>query len=169
VVPIEELREGPPDPEVERKLHQTIAQLTEQLPELQYNTSIAALMEYLNAVRAGGRSPARSEVEPLAVLVAPFCPHIAEELWSRLGGEGSVFDGARWPSFDPERARETTVTLAIQVNGKVRGTVELPAGTSEEAALMLARREPNVARYLEDASLRRVIYVPDRLLNLVVG
>jgi leucyl-tRNA synthetase len=162
-------RTGEPDPEVERKLHQTIEQVTRQLPELGYNTSIAAMMEYLNAVRAGGREAVRAEVEPLVVMVAPFCPHIAEELWSRLGHDGSIFDGAPWPDFDPGKAAEDTVTLAVQVNGKVRGTVEVPAGTSEDDALARARAEPNVARHLDGADLRRVIYVPDRLLNLVVG
>jgi leucyl-tRNA synthetase len=168
VVPLERLRGGPPDPAVERKLHQTIARLTAQLPELQYNTAIAGLMEYLNVVRAGQRTPARSEVEPLIVMIAPFCPHLAEELWSRLGHERSVFEGANWPSFDADKAREHTVTLAIQVNGKVRGTIAIASGTTEEAALAIAREEPNVARYLGDAELRRVVYVPDRLLNLVL-
>ncbi|TVP53656.1 MAG: leucine--tRNA ligase [Gemmatimonadales bacterium] len=161
--------EAAPDPDVERKLHQTIEQVTRQLPELQYNTSIAAMMEYLNAVRSGGRTPVRAEVDPLVVLVAPFAPHIAEELWSRLGHSGSLWDAAPWPDFDPETMAEDTITLAVQVNGKVRGTVELPAGASQEAALAAARDEPNVARHLAEVELRRVIHVPDRLLNLVVG
>jgi leucyl-tRNA synthetase len=169
VVPVEELEDGPPDPEVERKLHRTIAQVTRQMPELGYNTSIAAMMEYLNAVRTGGRRAARSEIEPLVVLVAPFCPHLAEELWSRLGHQGSVFEGAAWPAHDPDKAAEDVVTLAVQVNGKVRATIQLPAGASEEVALTRAREEPNVARHLNGQSIRRVIYVPDRLLNLVVG
>jgi len=169
VVPVEALRDGPPDPAVERKLHRTIRQLTEQLPDLQYNTSVAALMEYLNVVRAGGRTPARSEVEPLIPLVAPFCPHIAEELWERLGHAESLFSGRSWPDFDPELTKESVVTLAVQVNGKVRGTIELAPGASEEEALALGRAEPNVARHLDGTTLRRVIYVPDRLLNLVVG
>ncbi|MEX1257930.1 MAG: leucine--tRNA ligase [Gemmatimonadota bacterium] len=169
VVPVEELGSGTPDPTVERKLHQTIAQVTEQLPELGYNTSIAAMMEYLNVVRAGGRKAVRAEVEPLVPMIAPFAPHIAEELWERLGHQAGLFEGASWPGFDPEKAKENTITLAVQVNGKVRGTVPLPVGASEEAALAAARAEPNVARHLEDAELRRVIYVPDRLLNLVVA
>jgi leucyl-tRNA synthetase len=169
LVPVADLLDGPPEPEVERKLHQTIEQVTRQLFDLQLNTAIAAMMEYLNRVRAGGRAAARSEVEPLVVMIAPFCPHLAEELWQRLGHEGSVFDGAAWPVFDPEKAVEHTITLAIQVNGKVRGTIEIAAGTAEREAVSRAREEPNVVRHLEGAELRRVIYVQDRLLNLVVG
>jgi leucyl-tRNA synthetase len=163
------LTDAPADPEVDRKLHQTIDQVTRQLPELGYNTSIAAMMEYLNVVRVGGRTAARAEVEPLVVMVAPFCPHIAEELWSRLGHDESIFQGANWPAFDAGRAMAVKATLAVQVNGKVRGTIEVAPGISEEEALRLAREEPNVARHLDGQTIRRVIYVPDRLLNLVVG
>jgi leucyl-tRNA synthetase len=168
VVPVSELSLEPAEADVERKLHQTIEQVTRQIPELGYNTSIAAMMEYLNAVRAGGRTPRRAEVEPLIPLIAPFCPHLAEELWSRLGHEGSIFDGANWPAFDPALCVEDSVTVAVQVAGKVRATLSLPRGTTEADALALARAEPNVARFLpDDAPLRRVIYVQDRLLNLV--
>ncbi len=169
VVPVDGLRDAAPDVAVERKLHQTIEQVSRQLPDLQYNTCVAALMEYLNVVRAEGRTPTRAEVEPLVVMIAPFCPHIAEELWNRLGHEGSIFDGTSWPSFDPEKLQEEAVTVAVQVNGRVRATIEVPPGVSEEVAMDRARKEPNVARYLDDAQLRRVIYVPDRLLNLVVS
>jgi leucyl-tRNA synthetase len=169
VNPASQLVEGPPDPEVERRLHQTIAQVTSQIPELSYNTSIAAMMEYLNGVRTGGRAPRRSEVEPLVLLVAPFCPHIAEELWERLGHKDGLFASARWPRHDPAKTIEDTITLAVQVNGKVRGTIELPRGAPEAAALTKAREEPNVSRHLANVELRKVIYVQDRLLNLVVG
>jgi leucyl-tRNA synthetase len=169
VVPVEGLASGDPEPDVERKLHQTIAQVTRQVPELGYNTSIAAMMEYLNTVRTGGRQARRAEVEPLVPLIAPFCPHLAEELWSRLGHEGSIFDGAHWPAFDPALCIEDTVTVAVQVNGKVRATLELPRGTSEADTLAAARAEDNVARFLDGAQLRRVIHVQDRLLNLVVA
>ncbi len=168
VVPTTQLRDGPPDPEVERKLHKTIKQVTNQISDLQLNTAVAAMMEYLNVVRAGGRTAARSEVEPLVVMIAPFCPHLSEELWERLGHDESIFEGAHWPSFDPEKTIDHTITLAIQVNGKVRGTIEITAGTPEQEAVSRAHEEPNVARYLKTAELRRVIYVQDRLLNLVV-
>jgi len=169
VVPVTELSDEAPEPEVERKLHRTIEQVTRQIPELGYNTSIAAMMEYLNAVRAGGRTARRGEVEPLIPLIAPFCPHLAEELWSRLGHTESIFNGATWPTFDPALCIDDAVTVAVQVNGKVRGTLSLPRGASEAEALQAARAEPNVARFLgENAEMRRIIYVQDRLLNLVL-
>jgi leucyl-tRNA synthetase len=161
--------EGSPDPVVERKVHQTIKQLSEQLPNLQYNTAVAALMECLNVVRAGGRKAHRSEVEPLVIMVAPFAPHIAEELWERLGNEGSVFDGARWPTFDPAKAAENVVKIAVQVNGKLRGTVEVTIGAGQEEVEALARAQENVTRHIEGASVRRVIFVQNRLLNFVMG
>ena len=160
--------EAAADPDIERKLHQTIRQVTRQMPELGFNTSIAAMMEYLNAVRAGGRTATRSEVEPLVVMIAPFAPHLAEELWERLGHDGGIFDGANWPAFDEAKTRETSVKLAIQVNGKLRATVEGRAGLDQEAAEAAARSDENVARYLDGATLKRVIYIPNRLLNFVV-
>jgi leucyl-tRNA synthetase len=160
--------DGEPDPEVERKLHQTIRQVGEQLPELQYNTAVAALMEYLNVLRAGGRTAVRAEVEPLVVMVAPFAPHLAEELWDRMGHEASVFEGANWPEFDEEKAREEALEIAVQVNGKLRGSIQGRPGMSREEAEALARAEENVARHLEEArEVRRVIWVPDRLVNFV--
>jgi len=161
--------DGDADPEVERKLHQTIRQCTEQIPALGYNTSIAAMMEYLNVLRAGGRTATRPEVEPLVCLVAPFAPHIAEELWEKLGHSDSIFEGARWPDFDPEKLVEETVEVAVQVNGKLRGTVEVAPGAPDGEVTAAARAEENVARYLEDATERRVIVVQDRLVNFVVG
>ena len=158
-----------PDGDVMRKLHQTIGQVTEQLADLQYNTSIAALMEYLNVARAGGRVAARAEVEPLVAMVAPFSPHIAEELWAFLGHEQSIFEGSNWPQFDAELARETTTEVAVQVNGKLRATVSLPIGASADVAEAAARAEENVIRHLDGVTVRRVIHVPDRLLNFVVG
>jgi leucyl-tRNA synthetase len=158
-----------PDPDVERKLHQTIQQVTDQIPGLQYNTAIAALMEYLNAVRSGGRVAARAEVEPLVVMVAPFAPHIAEELWAGFGHEGSIFDAAPWPRFDAEKAKESTVEVAVQVNGRLRATIRIPADASREVAEAAARAQENVVRYLDGASVRKVIHVPNRLLNFVVG
>ena len=103
---------------MERALHRTIRQVSEQVPELQFNTAIAAMMEYLNEVRAGGRVPNRHELEPLVVMLAPFAPHIAEELYSRLGHNAGLFDSARWPEYDEAKTLDSTLELAVQVNGK---------------------------------------------------
>ena len=168
VVPVEALSTEPAEPAVERKLHRTIEQVTRQIPELGYNTAIAAMMEYLNEVRAGGRTARRAEVEPLIPLLAPFCPHLAEELWQRLGYTESIFEGGTWPSYDPALLIDEDIQLAVQVNGKLRATLTLPRETDEATALAAAQQDANVARFLEGGTLRRVIHVKDRLLNLVV-
>jgi leucyl-tRNA synthetase len=158
-----------PDVDVERKVHQTIEKVTAQIADLQYNTAIAALMECLNVIRSGGRTPARAEVEPLVVMTAPFAPHIGEELWEWLGHSESIFAGASWPTFDPEKARVREVQVAVQVNGKLRGSIQGPPGMDRDEAEARARREENVARYLDGSHVRRVVYVPDRLVNFVIG
>ena len=160
---------GAPDPDVERKVHQTIRQVTEQIPALGYNTAIAAMMECLNVIRAGGRAAVREEIEPIVVMIAPFAPHLSEELWAEFGHEGSVFDGGNWPTWDESKLVETTVELAIQVNGKLRGQIVIEKDASEDVVLTAAREDENVARHLEGMQERRAIYVPGRLVNFVVG
>ena len=86
----------------------------------------------------------RSEVEPLVVMLAPFCPHLSEELWERLGHDESIFEGTHWPSFDPEKTIDHTITLAIQVNGKVRAKVIVPASASEEEVRSAALSEEKI-------------------------
>jgi leucyl-tRNA synthetase len=161
--------DGAPDPDVERKVHQTIRQLTEQIPTLQYNTAIAALMECLNTVRAGGRAAARAEVEPLVPMIAPFAPHIAEELWERLGHSGSIFDAPNWPVYDEAKATETKMTIAVQVNGKLRASIEVSKGAAEADVIAAARADENVRRHLDGGKERKVIYVKERLVNFVIG
>lgn len=161
--------DGDADPDVERKIHQTIQQVTEQIPTLGYNTAIAAMMECLNVIRAGGRSAVRSEIEPIVVMIAPFAPHMAEELWERFGYGGSIFDGGNWPQYDEAKAVESTVEVAIQVNGKLRATISVGVDALEADVVDAARAEENVARYIEEKEERRVIYVPGRLVNFVVG
>ena len=161
--------EGTPDPDVERKVHQTVKQVTEQVPELGYNTSIAAMMECLNAIRSGGRQATRTEVEPLIAMIAPFAPHLAEELWEHLGHKESIFEGSNWPSFDESKIIESQVSVAVQVNGKLRGTINVPQDAAEDDVIIAAREEDNVARYLDGVEERRIVHVPGRLVNFVVG
>jgi leucyl-tRNA synthetase len=159
-------RDGAPDEAVLRKLHQTIKKVTDDIPRLQYNTAIAAMMEYMNVLRANERTAHLDEVLPIVQLVSPFAPHIAEELWERLGGKTSVFD-AGWPEFDPALAAEELVTIAVQVNGKLRGTIRVTRDIGQEGALGAALAEPGISKFVT-GSPRKVIYVPGRLLNVVV-
>ncbi len=157
---------GEPDREVMRKLHQTIRKVGEDIPKLSYNTSIAAMMEYMNVVRRGERVAHRAEVEPVVQLVAPFAPHIAEELWEMLGHKTSVFDSA-WPAYDATLASQETVTIAVQVGGKTRGTVAVSPEAGEAAVLAAAMADPAIAKFITGAP-KKVIFVPKRLLNVVL-
>jgi leucyl-tRNA synthetase len=157
--------EGKPDPSVMRKLHQTIGKVGEDIQRLSYNTAIAAMMEYINVLRKGERTPHRDEVVPLIPLVSPFAPHIAEELWEQTGGTGSLFDSA-WPRFDPALAAEDSIELVVQVNGKVRSKIMVARDINEEAALVAALADPAVAKFVAGAP-KKIIFVPGRLLNIV--
>jgi leucyl-tRNA synthetase len=155
-----------PDPVVMRKLHQTIRKVGDDIAHLSYNTAIAAMMEYMNVVRRGERRPHRDEVEPLVQLAAPFAPHLAEELWERLGHAASVFDSG-WPAYIEALAREDTIELAVQVNGKLRGTIMVPRDVGQDAALESALAQPQIAKFAAGTP-RKVVFVPGRLLNIVV-
>src|SRR6476661_440838 len=158
--------DGAGDEAVLRKLHQTIAKVGDDIAKLSYNTAIAAMMEYVNTLRGHERVPHRAEVEPLVQLLAPFAPHIAEELWETLGHTTSVFDSG-WPAFDAALASESSVKVAVQVNGKLRATVETTKDATEDAVLALALAEPGVAKFVT-AAPKKVIYVAGRLLSIVV-
>lgn len=154
------------DDDVNRKLHATIKKVGEDVPALSYNTAIAAMMEYMNALRKGERKPARAEVEPLVQLVAPFAPHIAEELWEMLGHTTSVFD-SRWPSFDPSLLVSNTIELVVQVGGKTRGKLVVSKTITQDEALAAARADASIGKFITGEP-KKVILVPGRLLNIVV-
>jgi leucyl-tRNA synthetase len=158
--------DGAPDVAVMRKLHQTIKKVSTDVPALSYNTAIAAMMEYINVVRRGERTAHRAEVEPLVQLVAAFAPHAAEELWEKLGHTESVFD-AGWPAFDEALAADELITIAVQVNGKTRGTVQLAPGSAQDAAMSAAMADQAIAKFVVGPP-KKVIFVPGRLLNIVV-
>jgi leucyl-tRNA synthetase len=155
-----------PDADVLRKLHQTIRKVGDDIPRLSYNTAIAAMMEYMNVLRYNDRVPHVREVEPVVQLVAPFAPHIAEELWERLGHTTSVFDGG-WPRYDAALAAEDLVEMAVQVNGKTRGRVQVTRDATEDAALAAALAIPSIAKFVIGPP-KKVIFVRGRLLNVVV-
>lgn len=151
---------------VVQKLHQTIKKVGSDVDGLQYNTAIAAMMEYVNEVRSAGCTDRRA-VEPLVVMLAPFAPHVAEELWEVLGHKATVFD-AGWPKHDDTLAAAGDVEIVVQVNGKVRGRVTVPRGLSQEAVEKLAFADDSVKKFMDGKAPKKVVYVQDRLLNVVV-
>ncbi len=152
---------------VERKLHQTIRKVTADTDALRYNTAIAAMMEYVNELRSA-ECTLPTAVEPLLVMLAPFAPHLAEELWSAAGHPDSIFIAGRWPSYDETLATAEEIELVVQVNGKLRARLTVPRGLTEAAALERARAEAGVRKFIDGKPVRKVVYVPDRLVNLVV-
>ena len=165
------------DPEAEKELlhllHKTIKKVTVDLEGFRFNTMLASLMEFTNhlsRVRDGGvvsGSLWREVVRHLSLLMAPSAPHLAEELWSRAGYPYSIHNQA-WPAYDEQLAREEEITLAIQVNGKLRDKVLVPASISEAEAKGLAMSREKVKTYIEGKVPDRVIYVPKRIVNIVI-
>jgi leucyl-tRNA synthetase len=156
-----------PGPELERALHRTADAVARDIGRLHFNTAISALMELVTEIRAAPVTP-RSAADRLVRMLAPFAPHIAEELWERLGNAGSVVH-ARFPAADPALVADQRVSVAVQINGKVRAVLEQPAGTGEAALEEAARADARVAGMLRGREVRRVIVVPDRIVNFVVA
>jgi len=155
------------DPDLKRKLHRTIAAVGEAIEGLQFNKAVAQLYELTSAIEKAAPSATRHEaVCALVVLAAPAAPHLAEESWAALGQSGLVAD-APWPTFDPALLIDDQVTLAVQVNGKLRDTLNAPRGLDRAAAEALALASDKVQRQLAGAAPRKVIVVPDRLVNIV--
>jgi leucyl-tRNA synthetase len=165
--------------ELRRLTHRTIKRVTDDIErEFQFNTAIAALMEFVNglykftaerdgAARPGEAAALREAVHTLILLLAPFAPHAAEELWDMLGGTPSVA-AQRWPQYDPALILSDRLTIPIQVNGKLRSKIEVPADWSEEQVVAQARQDAKVAEWLQGKSPRKVIYVDKKLVNFVV-
>jgi leucyl-tRNA synthetase len=161
-----------------RKTHETIVRVTNDLSRrMRMNTAVAAIMELINAVvplvdrdDADGAIDwsLREAFEVLAKVLTPFAPHFSEELWSQLGGEGLV-SLAVWPEADRKLLERDEVTLVVQINGKLRGRIQVPRGASQDEVMNLARQQDRVAQNLQGTTIRRIIHVPDRLLNLVVS
>jgi len=155
-----------------RKLHQTIRKVTEDFDNRwHFNTSIAALMELINTLydeEAALSASALDQILPsLALLLGPFAPYLAEELWEQLGRKGPVFRQP-WPAYDEALTKEDAADIVLQVNGKVRGRLSVPFGTSEEELKKLALADPKVQPFIEGKQVVKVIVVPDKLVNIVV-
>jgi leucyl-tRNA synthetase len=158
---------------LERLAHRTIQRVTEDAQRFHFHTAAAALMEFQRGIaeslEAGEESPEtiRAATRTLLCLLHPLAPHLTEEWWERLGGERSLLETA-WPSFDPALATSPRVTLVVQVNGRVRGRLDLERGAAESEAVERARADEKIRPWVEGKEIRRAVYVPDRLLNLVV-
>ncbi|MGH7592775.1 MAG: leucine--tRNA ligase [Gemmatimonadales bacterium] len=149
------------------KWHQTKKRVTADLGELRYNTAIAALMELVNTLRDQNCSEHRV-VSELVQMASPFAPHFAEECWERLGHGTSIFDSA-WPAYDEALTRSDAITIVVQVNGKVRATLAVQRHDDETAVRRMAENDAGVRRHLDGHAVRKVVYVPGRLLNFVVA
>jgi leucyl-tRNA synthetase len=158
---------------LQRKVHQTIRQVSHDLEHFEFNTVISGLMELTNQLVTGreaglaGTRAFNDAVEALLLMMAPPAPHISEELWARLGKAYSIHTQP-WPEFDPELAKEDEITLVVQVNGKVRDRISVAAGISEEQARQFALASEAARRFIGDKEPREVIVVPGRLVNIVI-
>jgi leucyl-tRNA synthetase len=156
------------DKGLDRKLHRAIAAVGQALEGLQFNKAVATLYELVNAIEKAGPSVSRAEaIRTLLKLVAPMAPHLAEEAWSRSGQEGLLAD-ACWPVHDPALLVDDEVTVAVQVNGKLRDTLTVARGSAREELERQALAAEKVARLIGDATPRKLIVVPDRLVNIVL-
>ena len=155
-----------PSADQRRLLHQTIKKVTEDLEDLRFNTAISQMMVFTNELTKLDRRP-RALLEPLVFLLAPFAPHLCEELWETLGHAPNV-SRQPWPSFDPALVVSDRIEIPIQVNGKLRSKIEVPADWTEEQVVALAKQDAKLAEWLQGKPPRKVIYVPKKLINFVV-
>lgn len=152
--------------EIESEIHKTIKKVTEDIENLKMNTAIAALMGLLNAITATG-SINRAEFKTFITLLNPFAPHITEELWSVAGFDG-MLNQSRWPAFDESKCVDSTVEIAVQVNGKIKARINVPVDISNSDAISLAKDNENVAAEISGKTVIKELYVPKRLVNIVV-
>jgi leucyl-tRNA synthetase len=159
------LVDDPPTAGHLRLLHKTIRKVSQDTGKLEFNTAISQMMIFVNETTALERMP-RALWEPFLLLLAPYAPHLTEELWEKAGKAPSI---ARhpWPAWDEGLAKDDLLEVVFQVNGKVRAKVELPAGTPKDELERLARENERVRQFTEGKSIRKVIVVPDRLVNIV--
>lgn len=157
---------GSEEKEVTSKLHATIKKVTNDMERLQFNTSISALMELLNLLEKAEKID-EDTAKTMIKLLAPLAPHLAEEVWEKLSGDGFVID-QDWPTYDEALLVSDTLTIAVQVNGKLRGTISVDATASKEDIISQAKADPNVSKFTDGADIKKEIYVPGKLVSLVI-
>lgn len=154
-------------PEIETLVHQTIKKLTMEIDEFKFNTCIAQLMILVNKLGEEDQL-SKATFEALILMLAPFAPHLAEEFWEKLGHEFSIFTTGKWPSYDEKKLVSSQVTLAVQINGKMRGTLQVSADVSQDEVLVLVQGDEKLASYLT-GSIKKIIYVPSKIMNIIVA
>ncbi|XP_050368483.1 leucine--tRNA ligase, chloroplastic/mitochondrial [Argentina anserina] len=156
------------DPTMEqlRSLHKCIAKVTEEIEATRFNTGISAMMEFINVAYKWKKHP-RVIIEAFVLLLAPYAPHMAEELWCRLGHSTSLAYEP-FPKVNPAYLEESTILLPVQINGKTRGTVEVEKTCSEEDAFLLASKDEKLSKYLDGVSIKKRIFVPGKILNVIL-
>ena len=159
----------PAPTQLTRKTHQTIAAVTQRIERFEFNTAISALMELSNAIAEALTAGAdvRESYSILLQLLHPFAPHITEELWQMLGNPSFILT-SRWPLADAALMREDVITIVVQVNGKLRGHVEVPNPSAEEQVLAAVRGNSKVQQWVSGKEIVKTVYVPGKLVNVVV-
>ena len=145
-------------------MHQTIDAVTSRIERFEFNTAISALMEFSNVL---GDAPSREAYEALLTLLHPFAPHMTEELWAMLGNEKMLLT-TQWPVADRALMQEDTVTIAVQVNGKLRGQVEVPAPPDEASVIEAVFANEKIRAWVDGKEVVKKIYVPGKLVNVVI-
>lgn len=156
-----------PDVVLDRLLHQTIRKVSDDLEKLKLNTAVSQLMVFTNEVISRGRL-ASSTFQGFITLLAPFAPHVCEEIWERLGHPDSIVDRP-WPSCDPRKCDDERITIVVQVNGRVRARVDAPRNASESEVARMAMQNGAIRRWVGEVSPERFIYVQNKLLNIVTS
>jgi leucyl-tRNA synthetase len=148
--------------------HLLVKNVTERLEALRMNTIVSSFMEFVNEVTTMRQAPDKETVETFLILMAPFAPHFAEELWQRTGHQPSIFF-QKWPKWDEAYTMFDTVSVPVQINGKHRGTITVKVEASEDAVIETAINDPAISRYIDGKQIRKKVYVKNRILNIVVG
>lgn len=162
----EMIHDGTETPKLNSKLHKTIRKVSSDIEEMKFNTAIAAMMGFLNDVdEAGGLT--KDELSLFIRILCPFAPHLAEEIWEKLGNT-SLCAMAPWPSHDEAKTVDETIEIAVQVNGKMRAVIEIPTGCDKDTALAAAHADQRLAPMLADVQIIKEIYVPNKIINFVV-
>ncbi len=150
--------------ELESEIHKMIRKVTDDIENLKMNTAIASMMAFINTV---GNTINKAEYKTLLILLNPFAPHITEEIWEELGFEGRL-NQAKWPRYDEAKCVEATVEIVIQINGKLRGRINIPADINAEQAIALAKEAEGISAFLDGKTIVKELYVPKKLVNIVV-